>query len=241
MKVGLFLGMELTLSAATIITLLKVIAIDLVLSGDNAIVIAMATRRLPESHRNKAIYWGTFFAIFLRIFFAIIIALLLKIPLVHFFGGVMLLIIAYKVLVNHESEGEGAKLEAKDSIMGAIWTIIAADAVMSLDNVVAVAGASGGNVVILAIGVLISIPIMIFGSKIFVRYMERYPWIAYVGSGILAWTAGEMIIGDELIMDWLDLRDGIITNLFTIVVTILLLVIAYFKNKKINNTIQTIN
>ncbi|WP_026908154.1 TerC family protein [Paucisalibacillus globulus] len=215
----------------TILTLLTVIAIDLVLSGDNAVVIAMATRKLPEHNRNKAIYLGTGFAIILRILFATVIALLLDIPLVHFIGGILLLYIAYHVLVSNESEGSNIK--AKDSITGAVGTIIAADAIMSLDNVVAVAGASKGNIFILAIGVLISIPIMIFGSKIIVKYMEKYPWIAYIGSGILAWTAGKMMIGDEKILDWLHIEEGAITYIFTIIVTVLLLAIAYYKNKNV--------
>jgi YjbE family integral membrane protein len=217
-------------SADTLLTLLTVIAIDLVLSGDNAVVIAMATRRLPEHNRNKAIYLGTGFAIILRILFAVVIALLLKIPLVHFFGGLLLLYIAYHVLVGKEPEDNS--VQAKDSIAGAVGTIIVADAVMSLDNVVAVAGASGGNILILAIGVLISIPIMIFGSKIIVKFMGKYPWIAYIGSGILAWTAAKMIIGDEKIIEWLNISEGAITYIFAIVVTVLILSIAYFKNRK---------
>ncbi|WP_010096120.1 TerC family protein [Ornithinibacillus scapharcae] len=217
-------------AAETILTLLTVVAIDLVLSGDNAVVIAMATRRLPEHNRNKAIYLGTGFAIVLRIVFAVVIALLLNIPLVHFFGGLLLLYIAYHVLVNNGQEENS--VEAKDSIAGAVGTIIAADAVMSLDNVVAVAGASKGNILILALGVLISIPIMIFGSKIIVKFMEKYPWIAYIGSGILAWTAGNMIIGDEKIMEWFHIKEGIITYIFSIIVTVLLLAVAYFRNQK---------
>lgn len=217
-------------TAETILTLLTVVAIDLVLSGDNAVVIAMATRRLPEHNRNKAIYLGTGFAIVLRIVFAVVIALLLKIPLVHFFGGLLLLYIAYHVLISNGQEENS--VDAKDSIAGAVGTIIAADAVMSLDNVVAVAGASKGNILILAIGVLISIPIMIFGSKIIVKFMEKYPWIAYIGSGILAWTAGNMIIGDEKIMEWLHINEGIITYIFSIIVTVLLLAVAYYRNQK---------
>jgi YjbE family integral membrane protein len=219
---------------ATLIALLKVIAIDLILSGDNAIVIAMATRKLPHNKRNVAIFWGTGGAVVLRILFASVIVMLLEIPLVHFFGGLLLVIIAYKVLVNNEEESTNVK--AKDSTIQAIGTIIAADAVMSLDNVVAVAGASGGHILILAFGVLISIPIMIFGSKIIVRFMEKYAWIAYVGSGILAWTAGDMIIGDEKIMEWFNIEQGPIHYVFTIIVTVLVLLLGYMKNKKAAST-----
>lgn len=215
---------------ASFIALLKVIAIDLILSGDNAIVIAMATRKLPAHKRNVAIFWGTGGAIALRIIFASIIVMLLNIPLVHFFGGLLLLYIAYKVLDSHEEHGKGPA--AKDSTVQAIGTIIAADAVMSLDNVVAVAGASGGSVLILAFGVLISIPIMIFGSKLIVSFMEKYPWIAYVGSGILAWTAGDMIFGDKRIMEWFNYETGLITYILTAVVTALVLWLGYMKNKR---------
>ncbi len=221
-------------SVETFLILMQVIAIDIVLSGDNAVVIAMATRKLPAEKRNKAIYWGTFFAIALRIAFAIFIALLLKIPLVHFLGGMLLVYIAYKVLIN--DEGETKNVSVKDSMAGAIWTIISADIVMSLDNVVAVAGASKGNVLILAIGVLISIPIMIFGSKIILKYMERYPWIAYIGSGILAWTAGTMMIGDEMIQAWLNLHNTNIHLPFTIIVTAFVLLLGYWQNKRLEQT-----
>lgn len=221
-------GLSFTTEAFMI--LLKVIAIDLILSGDNAVVIAMATKKLPKDLRNKAIYLGTGLAIILRILFAVAIAYIINIPLVHFFGGLLLLYIAYKVLVDH---GDGEEnIKAKDSFIGAVGTIVAADAIMSLDNVIAVAGAAEGHILLLALGVLISIPIMIFGSKIIIKFMEKYPWIAYIGSGILAWTAGEMIVGDKKIMGWLHYEEGTYTVMATIIITALLLLIGYLKNKK---------
>lgn len=220
---------ELAWSMATVIAILKVIAIDLVLSGDNAIVIAMATRKLPHRQQNTAILFGTAGAIVLRIAFASIIVVLLNIPFVHFFGGLLLVYIAFKVLVNEEEHKE---VQAKNTIMQAIGTIIAADVVMSLDNVVAVAGASGGNILILILGVIVSIPIMIFGSKMIVRFMEKYPWIAYVGAGILAWTAGDMMIGDPRVLAWFSIESGAISIAFTIIVTALVLIFGYLKNKK---------
>ncbi|WP_062353269.1 TerC family protein [Bacillus kwashiorkori] len=225
------MGLAVSLSAAGIIALLKIVAIDIILSGDNAVVIAMATRRLPENRRNIAIVWGTGGAIVLRIFFAAVIALLLGIPFVHFFGGMLLLWIAYKVLVNNE--GEATSIKAKDGVMQAISTIIVADAVMSLDNVVAIAGASNGHISLIAIGVMISIPIMIFGSKLIVQGLQRFPWIAYIGSGILAWTAGGMIIGDKEILEILHIKHGAITYIFTIIITVLVLVLGYVKNRRI--------
>lgn len=220
---------ELTWSMATVIAILKVIAIDLVLSGDNAIVIAMATRKLPHNKQNAAILFGTAGAIVLRIVFATIIVVLLNIPFVHFFGGLLLVFIALKVLVNEEEHKE---VQANNTILQAIGTIIAADVVMSLDNVVAVAGASGGNILILTLGVVVSIPIMIFGSKMIVKFMEKYPWIAYIGAGILAWTAGDMMISDPRVLEWFSIESGAISIAFTVIVTTFVLIYGYLKNKK---------
>lgn len=225
--------MELAWSAATIIAVLKIIAIDIILSGDNAVVIAMATRRLPVDKRNIAIGWGTIGAVILRIVFASIIALLLGIPYVHFVGGLLLLWISYKVLVNHEDSKD---VKAKDTTLQAIGTIIMADAVMSLDNVVAIAGASGGHIVLIAMGVLVSIPIMIFGSKLIVRLMERFAIVPYIGSAILAWTASDMITGDERIAAMFHIEKGPFTYAFAVIVTAIVLILGYISNKKFGQT-----
>ncbi|MBB6177030.1 YjbE family integral membrane protein [Anoxybacillus tengchongensis] len=219
------------ISSEALLALLKIIAIDIILSGDNAIVIAMATRRLPEKQRNRAILFGTAGAVILRVLFAAVIVLLLQIPFVHLAGGLLLLWIAYKVLINEEEE---ANVQAADRLWKAIWTIIVADAVMSLDNVVAIAGASGGHIGMIAFGVAISIPIMIFGSKAIVLAMEKYKWIPYVGSGILAWTAGEMLLKDEQVKKWITFSQGSQSLVFLIVVTASILLAGYVKNKKID-------
>jgi YjbE family integral membrane protein len=220
----------ITITSAAMIALLKIIAIDIVLSGDNAIVIAMASRNLPPEQRNKAILWGTAGAVILRILFAIIIVWLLKIPYVTLIGGVLLLWIAYKVLVGGE---EDVNISSHNSLMKAIGTIIVADAIMSLDNVVAVAGAADGHVLMIAIGVAISIPIMIFGSKFIVKAMDKYSWIGYVGSGILAWTAGEMILKDKQLAEFINIPSGIVTYLIIAAITALTLVLGYLANKRI--------
>ncbi|WP_374056190.1 TerC family protein [Rossellomorea sp. FM04394] len=219
----------LAISSGAIIALLKIIAIDIILSGDNAIVIAMATRGLPKEHQNRAIFWGTAGAVILRIFFAAIIVYLLKIPYVHLIGGVLLLWIAYKVLVEGEEE---ANIKSHTGLRQAITTIIIADAVMSLDNVVAVAGAAHGHIGMIALGVFISIPIMIFGSKAIVRVLEKYRWIAYLGAGILAFTAGEMIVRDEKFLDLLNIHHGPITYAITIGLTAAVLLVGYLINKR---------
>ncbi|ASS88760.1 hypothetical protein GLN3_12415 [Geobacillus lituanicus] len=220
----------MTISAAALLALWKIIAIDIILSGDNAVVIAMATRRLPNDQRNKAIVWGTAGAVLLRILFAAVIVFLLNIPFVHFVGGLLLVWIAYKVLV--EREEEEAKVQAADRLLKAIMTIIIADAVMSLDNVVAVAGAAEGHLGMLALGVAISIPIMIFGSKAIVHVMEKHRWIAYVGSGILAWTAGKMMAGDEGVLHWFHLSYGPFVYAVAVGVTILVVSAGYITNKR---------
>ncbi|MBS4178592.1 TerC family protein [Lederbergia citrea] len=219
----------ITVSSAAMIALLKIIAIDIVLSGDNAIVIAMATRNLPKEQQNKAILWGTAGAVTLRILFAVIIVWLLQIPYVNIIGGALLLWIAYKVLLGGE---EDTNISAHNGLMKAIGTIIMADVVMSLDNVVAVAGAADGHIVMIAIGVAISIPIMIFGSKFIVKAMEKYSWIGYVGSGILAWTAGEMIMRDKHIIEFIGISHGLITYMIIIILTTLVLTAGYTSNKK---------
>lgn len=217
-------------SQESLISLLKIIAIDIVLSGDNAVVIAMATKGLPKKLQNKAIIIGTGGAVILRIIFAIVIVYLLQIPFVHLVGGLLLLWIAYHVLVDNEPD---ADVKSQGTLTKAIWTIIGADAVMSLDNVVAIAGAANGHIGMIALGVLISIPIMIFGSKLIVRLMDKYKWISYVGAGILAWTAGQMITGDKFVINWLDLNNGPFMYTIITALTLLLLLIGYMRNKKI--------
>jgi YjbE family integral membrane protein len=219
----------LAISSGAIIALLKIVAIDIILSGDNAIVIAMATKKLPKELQNKAIFWGTAGAVILRILFAAIIVYLLKIPYVHLIGGLLLLWIAYQVLVEGE---EDTNIKSHSGLKQAITTIIIADAAMSLDNVVAVAGAAHGHIGMIALGVFISIPIMIFGSKFIVKVLEKYRWIAYVGSGILAWTAGEMVVGDEKVLELLNIHHGPITYIITAGLTIAVLLIGFVMNKK---------
>ncbi len=227
----------LTISSEALLALLKIIAIDIILSGDNAVVIAMATRKLSKHQQNKAIFWGTGGAVLLRILFATVIVFLLEMPFVHLAGGLLLLWIAYKVLVEREEE---AHVQSSDRLLKAIMTIIAADAVMSLDNVVAVAGASEGHVGMIAFGVAISIPIMIFGSKAIMKVMEKHRWIAYVGSGILAWTGGKMVMEDEGFMRLLHLQKGPLTYAITVGLTIFVLAVGYATNKKAESKEGTI-
>ncbi|MEH7121190.1 TerC family protein [Neobacillus vireti] len=176
--------------------LLEVILINIVLSGDNAVVIALASRNVPKEQQKKAIFWGTFGAIILRLIFAIAIVYLLALPFVSFVGGLLLVYIAIKLLIGDE---EDHHREGGSGFISAVKTIIAADAIMSLDNVLAIAGAVEGNMAGIIIGVIVSIPLVVFGSQLILKAMEKYPIISYAGAGILAWTAGEMIVGEPKI------------------------------------------
>jgi YjbE family integral membrane protein len=175
--------------------LLIIISIDLMLAGDNAIVIALASRKLPKDKQQKAILWGTFGAIAIRIVATLALVSLLKIPWLHLVGGLLLVWIAYKLLVDNDDHDDGVK--AGTSLGGAIRTIIIADALMGVDNVLAIAGASHGSYLLVVIGLLISIPVIMYGSTLFIKLIDRFPWILYVGSGILAYTASTMIASEK--------------------------------------------
>lgn len=172
----------------------KIIGINIVLSGDNAVVIAMASRCLPPRQQKLAILWGSAGAIVLRIILTLVAIKLLAIPYLQFAGGILLIWIAAKLLL--EDGGDGADISAADSLWAAVKTIIMADLIMSLDNVMAIAGAAKGDFSLLIIGLALSIPLIIFGSQILVAIMRRFPIIIYVGAGLIAWTAGEMLVDD---------------------------------------------
>ena len=171
--------------------LLSIIIINIVLSGDNAVVIAMATLRLETRQRKKAIFWGTFGAVGLRVALTAVAAMLLTVPYIQAVGGFLLTWIAVKLLAEDES---GEDKEAPGSMAQAIRTIIIADFLMSLDNVLAVAGASGGNLPLLIIGLMLSIPLVVWGSTFLSQLMRKWPWLVGLGAGLLGFTAGEMLL-----------------------------------------------
>lgn len=181
--------------------LLAIIVIDLVLAGDNAIVIAMAARNLPAHLQKKAIVWGAVGAIAVRSAMTLAVVYLLKIPGLMLIGGLLLVWIAYKLL-NPAKEGDGEHDHASTSFWGAMKTIVIADAVMGLDNVLAVAGASHGSYLLVVLGLLISIPIVIWGSTQILKLVERFPSIIYLGAGVLAWTAAKMMISEPIVKEW---------------------------------------
>ena len=177
--------------------LLAIILIDLVLAGDNAIVIALAARNLPPEHQNKAIMWGTVGAIVVRSAMTVGVVWLLKIPGLMLVGGLGLLWIAFKLISDtseDEHEGSGAT-----TFWGAMKTIIVADALMGVDNVLGVAGAANGDFTLVVIGLLISIPIVVLGSKLVLRLVEKWPVIIHLGAAVLAFTAAQMVINEKLL------------------------------------------
>ncbi|KJE27032.1 integral membrane, YjbE family protein [Geobacillus kaustophilus] len=184
------------LSAEFWTALLSIIIIDLLLAGDNAIVIGLAARNLPKHQQKKAVVWGTVGAVVIRALATIFVVWLLKIPGLLLVGGVLLVWIAYKLLV----EGKGHDdVEAGGSLWEAIRTIIIADALMGLDNVLAVAGAAHGSFLLVILGLIISVPIMVWGSTLILKWIERFPIIITIGAGVLAWTAAKMIVDEPFL------------------------------------------
>jgi len=180
--------------------LLAIIVIDLVLAGDNAIVIALAARKLPKPLRSKAILGGTLGAILLRVAATLAIVWLLKLPGLQLAGGLMLVWISYQLIAPDTGGEVGLSGEASTiSVWSAIRTIVIADAVMSLDNMLGVAGAAQGNLVLVVVGLVTSIPIMVIGSSLFLRLIDHYPSVIYIGAAVLAWTAGKMLIEEPLL------------------------------------------
>jgi YjbE family integral membrane protein len=178
----------------------KIIMVNIVLSGDNAVVIAMASKNLPERQRSKAVWWGAFGAVALRIVLTVAAVILLQIPMIQLLGSILLLYIAVKLLLDDESHGN---IKGASTLGAAVWTIIVADFVMSLDNVLAIAAIAKGNWVLIIIGILISIPLIVWGSTFVMKLLHRYPVLIYIGAGILGYTAGEMFLHDGTVEVWL--------------------------------------
>jgi len=176
------------------IAVLQIIAIDILLGGDNAVVIALACRKLPDAQRNKGIFWGVAGAIILRIVLIFFALQLLDIPWLKIIGALLLLWIGVKLL-QPEEEGHG-EVAAATTLIAAIKTIIVADAVMSLDNVIAVAAAAHGSMLLVTFGILVSIPIVVWGSQLVLKLMDRYPIVITGGGALLGWIGGGMIVGD---------------------------------------------
>lgn len=199
------------MSIAILSKILSIIVLNLVLSGDNAVVIALATRKLPASSQNKAIVIGTAGAVVLRILLMLIAIELLTMPYVKIIGAILLFYIAYDLL---KTNGEETEVKSETTLLSAIRTIIIADLVMSLDNVLAIAGVADGHFMLAGLGLIISIPIVIFGSQVILKLMDRFPWLIWVGALLIAYTAGSMLVEDHFIHHLLrGLSNGHIVSL----------------------------
>jgi YjbE family integral membrane protein len=188
---------DLFLQGSFWLSVAQIIAIDILLGGDNAVVIALACRRLPEEQRRKGILWGVAGAIVLRVVLIFFALQLLALPYLKIVGALLLLWIGVKLL--QPDDDEHGNIEGSTHLLGAIQTIIVADAVMSLDNVIAVAGAAKGGIGLVAFGIMISIPIIVWGSQFVLKLMDRFPIVITLGGALLGWIAGEMFLGDVVL------------------------------------------
>lgn len=179
-----------------ILAVINIILIDIILGGDNAVVIAMACRKLPSAQRNKAIFLGAGIAVILRIFLTAVMMSLMQIPYLLLVGGGLLIYIAFKLLIDHDSEPD---IKSSGHLFTAVKTIVFADLVMGLDNILGIAGASHGDITLVVFGLLFSVPIIIWGSKLILTAIEHVPGLLYIGGGVLAYTASGMITGEPAI------------------------------------------
>ncbi len=205
------------------ISVLQIITIDILLGGDNAVVIALVCRKLPAHLRNKGIAWGVVGAIAMRVVLIFFALQLLALPFLKIVGAILLIWIGIKLL--QPEEGGHTNVHGSATLIGAIKTIVVADTVMSLDNVIAVAGAAKGDFGLVVFGILISIPIIVWGSKLVLRLMDRFPVIIALGAGLLGWVSGDMIISDialkphlTVTLPWLHYLTGVAGAILVVVV-----------------------
>lgn len=208
--------------------LLSIVLIDLVLAGDNAIVIGLAARNVQKADQKKVIIWGTLGAIVVRVIMTVLVVQLLNIPGLRLAGGLALMWIAYKLLVDEKNHD----IKAGNQMWAAIRTIIIADTMMGLDNVLAVAGAAHGDFLLVVIGLAISVPIMVWGSTMILKLTERYPIVITIGAAVLAWTAAKMLVEEPLVHDWF--ANGFIKYGFELLIIVIIVGLGTYvkKNRK---------
>ncbi|WP_421793784.1 TerC family protein [Hydrocarboniphaga effusa] len=188
---------QLTLSPELLLSIAQIVFIDILLGGDNAVVIALACRKLPPELRNKGIFWGLFGAIALRVLLIFFALQLLALPFLKIIGSLLLFWIGIKLLATDDDDDDGhAAIVGRSHLLGAIRTVIVADAVMSIDNVIAIAGAADGHIGLVAFGIVISVPIIVWGSKLVLALMDRFPLVMVLGSALLGWVGGALWLGD---------------------------------------------
>ena len=191
------------LSAGFLSALLAIVLIDLVLAGDNALIIGLVARNLPKQTQRKVIFWGTFGAIAVRALMAILVVYILDVPGFMLAGGIALVWIARKLLTPEENDAANHAVKAPAATFaGAIRTIVIADAVMGVDNVLAIGGAAHGSILLIVLGLAISVPIIVWGSQLVIRLVDRFPSVVLLGGAVLAWTGYSMVVREPLLVDW---------------------------------------
>jgi YjbE family integral membrane protein len=216
------------LSLQFLTALLAIILIDVVLGGENALVIALASKKLPEHLRKKAILWGTFLAVAVRFMCVVALTYLLMIPGLKIVGGLMLIYIAWR-LTSHSDDHHNVK--SVDTFFGAMVTIVAADAVMGLDNALAIAAAAGGNWTLIILGLLISVPIILFGSTVIEKALAKYPSSVYLGAFVLYFVAIKMIVHEPFIDNHLDPLHDFIEHGLPLIGSIILTAKQYYRTE----------
>lgn len=209
--------MEMLMSNEFWSALAAIVVIDLVLAGDNAIVIALAARDLPKALQRRAIVWGTVGAVVVRAGLTVAVIWLLGLPGLTFAGGVLLAWIAYRLLTGDEGAG-GREIATARGFWSAMRTIVVADAVMGMDNVLGVAGAAQGSISLVVLGLAISIPIVVWGSTLILKCIERLPALLYAGGAVLAWTAAQMIVSEAFVNELLAGRTASVAAVYAALV-----------------------
>jgi len=207
--------------------LVAIILIDIVLAGDNALVIGMAANRLPEHLKKKAIWWGTFGAVAVRFLSVIALTWLLLIPGLRLIGGLALIYIAWKLAFQDKEH----TVEAKDTFWGAISTIVIADAVMGIDNALGIAAAANGSFALVIVGLLISVPIILFGSTVIANLLKRYPDSVFVGSFVLFVVAFEMLLSEPVVGNYVDPLHDVVEHVLPFAAGVILTAKQYYRSR----------
>jgi YjbE family integral membrane protein len=210
--------------SGALVALVQIMLINVVLSGDNAVVIALACRKLSPRHQKLAFIWGSVGVVFLMVVLTAFVVYLLSLPYLEMAGSALLLWIGIKLLMGEDGGDEGG-VEQKATLSAAIRTIIIADMIMSLDNVLAMAAAAHGHLWMLIAGLVVTVPIILFGSALLMKLMERFPVFVMIGAALIGWVAGEMVISDPAIKDWVDANAKFLHTVSPIACAVLVIVV----------------
>ncbi|WP_168120661.1 TerC family protein [Paenibacillus sp. HB172176] len=215
----------------SIIVFLEIVLINILLSGDNAIVIAMASRHLPARQRKRAIWWGAFAAVGLRCLLTLVALRLLQIPFLQAAGALLLLYISVKLLAEAGSHPDSQHVKRSATIGQAVWTIVTADFIMSLDNVLAIAAVAEGDIVLILLGIALSIPMIIWGSQMLGSLLQRFPALSFIGAGLLAFAAGEMLVQDPGLDSYIAYGSHAVTELIPLLCVPMVIAVAMLRRK----------